>query len=302
MSQFSSAIAGFSASLSTLIFFPLEMIRVQMISGDGFSNNSIPKYQSSFHALAQIYRTQGFASLYRGCHISLFSSVAWSIYFFFYERAKQRYSKEFISTHPELYRILVAAEAAVISKVITNPMWVIKTRIMLQRNSKYWYGETLEAVKKIWKVDGAKGYFSGLVPGLVLCLNGAFQLYCYELLKEVLQSQDSTQKTALAGGSSKVLSTLLLYPMQTVMIRLQQEQYSASIGVGSANIKQSNLGNRFFEGFRDCVTKTYINMGMKGFYRGISIQLLRIVPNNALFFVVYEWMYKRSYALLTRQR
>lgn len=135
--QFASSVAGFVASLGSIILFPLDMIKVRLIVSDAFSSANIPKYKNPIHALKTLYADQGLLALYRGWHISLCSSFAWSIYFYFYEAAKKRYSNEFRQQHPEFVRFAVAAEAAVISRIITNPLWVIKTRIMLQNNSEH---------------------------------------------------------------------------------------------------------------------------------------------------------------------
>jgi len=294
-SQVASALSGMAGSAGTLLFYPLEMLKVHMIVSDGHSKNAIPYYRNAYHALKSIYESQGFLQLYRGCHINIFSTFAWSLYFFFYEKAKTRYSAEFKETHNEAYRFLVAAEAAVVSRVITNPLWVIKTRIMLQNSSQKWYGETFEAIRKTWKVEGLRGFAAGLTPGLVLCSSGAFQLYFYEHLKESIGSE-SSWKTGVAGGVSKLLSSSLLYPMQTVMVRLQQEQYSGTIAKRSVEVDLKTKGERIFSGFLNCIRSTYTHEGLRGFYRGLTVSLVRILPSNALFFMLYE----KSYSVFSR--
>ncbi|CAG9318931.1 unnamed protein product [Blepharisma stoltei] len=291
-SQLASSIAGFTASLGSIILFPLEMIKVRLIVSDAFNSALAQKYKSPIHALKSLYSNEGALSLYRGWHISLCSSFAWTVYFYFYESAKKRYSADFKQNHPEIYRFAVAAEAAVISRIITNPLWVIKTRVMLQNHTHHWYGDTIEAITKIYKLDGIKGYFSGLVPGLILCSNGAFQLYFYELLKEIMDGYNNSGKIAIAGGASKLLSTIALYPMQSVMVKLQQEQYGNLVSKSSKEIKGKVAEEKLFEGFWNCIVKTWNAEGYKGFYRGLSVQLLRILPTNALFFLIYEKTYK----------
>ena len=286
--QMQSALSGFIASLATTVFYPLEMIKVQMMASDKFSKNFIPLYQNPIHAIRSFYSSSGFLSLYRGCHISLLSGVAWSAYFAFYERAKLHYSDDFKESHKELFRFLVASEAAILSRLATSPMWVVKTRVMLQNQSSTWYGETWEAIIKIWRVDGFRGFFAGMIPGLILCSNGAFQLFFYEILKEKFNSNNSLVIAGASGGGSKLIATSLLYPMQTVMIRLQQEQYTNYIKKKSTDVGYTQRGKRIFAGTMDCILKSYNQQGIKSFYRGFTMQLLRIVPSNALFFVVYE--------------
>lgn len=71
-----SALAGFVGSLSTIALFPLETLKIHMMVSDGFSKNYIPKYNNAFHALRNIYTQKGALGLYKGCHLTLFSSLA----------------------------------------------------------------------------------------------------------------------------------------------------------------------------------------------------------------------------------
>ena len=281
-----SALAGLSGSMSNLILYPLEFVKVNIIVSDGHSKNFIPYYANSRQAFSSIYKSNGLLHFYKGCHVSLFSSVAWSVYFYIYDLAKYRYYT-IKDTHPNTYKFIVAAEAAIISRIITSPLWTIKTRLILQQNSIHWYGDTLEVMKKIWRVDGIKGYFAGLIPGLMLCSNGIFNLYFYELQKEVFNVNNSAL-TGIIAMNSKLLSSLFTYPIQLVMVRLQQEQFSNTILKDSANVPIKVSQERFFSGTLNCVKKTFQNEGYKGFYRGLSLQLIRTVPGNGLFFILYE--------------
>jgi hypothetical protein len=48
-------IAGFVAGMSTIIFFPAEMLRMHLIVSDGHSQNHLPKYKNTMHAFRHIY-------------------------------------------------------------------------------------------------------------------------------------------------------------------------------------------------------------------------------------------------------
>ena len=281
-----SAVAGLSGSLSSLILYPLEFVKINIMAGDGHSKNFIPRYRNARHAFMSIYETKGLLHFYKGCHMTLFSSIAWSLYFYEYDIAKKRYSN-LKDNYPNTYKFTVAADAAILSRFITSPIWTVKTRLILQQNSTYWYGDTLEVVKKIWKLDGIKGFFAGLVPGLMLCSNGAFNLYFYEMQKEIIHNH-STLFIGLIGMNSKLLASILTYPLQLIMINLQQEQYTSTIHIKSSRLQQEITKNKFFSGTLHCVKKTFHNEGIKGFYRGLSIQMMRTVPGNGLFFMLYE--------------
>jgi hypothetical protein len=116
-------------------------------------------------------------------------------------------------------------------------------------------------------------------------------MYFYETLKVMLDSQSSMYKTSIAGGASKVLATTFLYPAQTVMVRLQQEQYSNYIPKHADEITFKSSEAKLFDGTLNCILKTYRLEGIRGFFRGLSVQLLRQLPGNALFFIIYEGTY-----------
>lgn len=281
-----SAAAGLVGSMSGLIFFPLEFLKINIIAGDGYSKNFLPRYKTIKEACTDIYKTSGFLSFYRGCHVNAFSSIAWTLYFYIYDISKKRH-KSIEGTYPTLFKLLTASEAAVLSRVLTSPLWVIKTRLILQKNSLSWYGDTMEVVRKIWKIDGFKGYFAGLGPGLCLCTNGILNLFFYEVQKELFKCESNTC-IGLYGVNSKMMSTIVSYPIQLVMIKLQQEQYSGTILKKSGEVNGNQGDRRFFSSSWECVKTVFEKEGVRGFYRGFTLQLLRTLPGNGLFFILYE--------------
>jgi solute carrier family 25 folate transporter 32 len=84
-------------------------------------------------------------------------------------------------------------------------------------------------------------------------------------------------------------SSILTYPLITIKYRLQQEQYSCQIKKSSSEVNAKVVtSDPFYVSFRHCVSKTFQQEGVKGFYKGLSINVARVIPTNALFFVVYE--------------
>ena len=56
---------------------------------------------------------------------------------------------------------------------------------------------------------------------------------------------------------------------------------------------------RRYSGSLDCIKKIYLLEGLRGFYKGLSPNLLRVVPATMLTFVVYENI---SHSLLHRHQ
>merc|ERR1719251_503547 len=169
---------------------------------------------------------------------------------------------------------------------MTNPIWVVKTRLCLQsgdqvktasRSDPLVYRGFTDALFKIWRHEGLRGLYSGFVPGLFGVSHGAVQFMAYEELKNMYHNyynQDITTKLGTIeylsfAAISKLVAALTTYPYQVVRARLQDQQNK-------------------YAGSLDCISKILKLEGLKGFYKGLSPNLLRVVPATMITFVVYE--------------
>ena len=287
--NFQAAIAGFISSTATSVFFPLETIKVHLMVADGRSQNHSPQFKGSMQVLKALYKKGGVARLYRGWYLTTANSFAWSIYFYLYQWGKTTVPNALGPNHHELTKFLTAFQASICTTLIVNPPMVMKTRIMLLKYPQRWYQDMYDSAQKIWKLEGIRGFYSGLGPALCLSLNGTLHLYFYETLKEHFNSEGDNQKTTLIGAVSKLLSSALLHPVQTIKFRLQQEQHSSYILTPSKQIRTLSLPDKpLFGGVWDCIRSTWRHEGIPGFYKGLVINQIRLFPSNGLFFLVYE--------------
>jgi solute carrier family 25 folate transporter 32 len=282
-----AAVSAFIAGCSSVLFYPLELLKVQRIVSDGHSQNFMPQYSNSFKALRTTVKTEGITAMYRGCHLQLLDGFVWGGYFYIYQQAKA-YHAGLKETRPQTFRLLTAAEAAVVLKFAVSPLHVVKVRVMLIKNSEGWLRDTLDSAIKIWKVDGFRGFWSGMTPSLLLSSNGALHLFLYENFKVLGDTESSLWRTAAAGSLSKSLASFLTYPLQTIKFRLQQEQHTEIRLLRALNINRTPQSDKFFSGVWNCAVTTYTREGFRGFYRGLTLNLLRVAPSNGLFFVLYE--------------
>lgn len=85
--------------------------------------------------------------------------------------------------------MLAAAEAGICTLVLTNPIWVVKTRLCLQLNNDALPGDNrsykgmIDGLTKIYKTEGVKGLYRGFVPGMFGVSHGAVQFMVYEEMK-----------------------------------------------------------------------------------------------------------------------
>lgn len=137
--------------------------------------------------------------------------------------------------------------------------------------------------------EGWAALYKGLLPSLFLVSHGAIQFTAYEELRKVVAdfkskksrshsgSADSVLNSvdyAALGASSKVAAILLSYPFQVMRSRLQQRPSSEGIP-------------RYMDSWH-VIRETVRFEGVRGFYKGITPNLLKNVPAASITFIVYE--------------
>ncbi|KAL4217633.1 hypothetical protein ACF0H5_022375 [Mactra antiquata] len=278
--------AGISGGVvSTLVLHPLDLVKIrfQVQEGYGVAVSNRPQYQGLFHALRSIFTTNGFTGLYQGVTPNVWGAgLSWGLYFFFYNSIKTWMqdgdTKKALGASRH---ILIASEAGLLTLVLTNPIWVAKTRLCLQYEtssaSSVTYKGFMDTLVKLYKYEGIKGMYKGFVPGVLGISHGALQFMTYEEMKnkynQYLERPVDTRLTTVEylsfAAVSKIIAATVTYPYQVLRSRLQDQHTN-------------------YNGVIDVIRKIYKQLGMKGFYRGIVPALLRVTPACCITFVVYE--------------
>ena len=108
-------------------------------------------------------------------------------------------------TSPEnrhLINLYSSVTAGATSTIVTNPIWVIKTRLMSQSaltlfptsantptsrpplSAPWHYRSTLDAARKMYTTEGIRSFYSGLSPALLGLTHVAVHIPVYEVLKQ----------------------------------------------------------------------------------------------------------------------
>lgn len=239
---------------------------------------------------------QGARGLYAGAVPALVGNTAvWAVYFPCYEAAKRRASDaQGGAPLGPGGTMLAAAQAGALAATLTNPLWVVKTRLQLQRRERAsapgsarspaagpQYRGLYDGLRRVAAEEGVRGLYAGLGPSLLLVSHGMFQFAAYESLRAQATSQGalplSAPSAALCGAASKLLASLLTYPVQVLRSRLQQKG-------GDAAMRE--VGGSVWTGLRALLA----NEGPWAAYRGFGAHLLRVLPDASLKFAFYEAM------------
>jgi len=124
-----------------------------------------------------------FSGFYKGMSPLLYRETVYSIFHY----SLYRYLKEEVFTENGSWSMyfLPATVAGVAALLISHPFEVIRTRLqsgdVLEESKRY--GSVREAITKINKTEGSRGYFKGLFPRLIRKpINSGVTWMAYELL------------------------------------------------------------------------------------------------------------------------
>jgi len=274
----SGALAG---CISTFLLYPIENVKTRMQAmakanqqhqtiEEGATTGTVnlekkEKKPTVTDTVKEIIRKEGIKGFYKAIVPYVIGTLAsFGIYFFWYEFFKGIFSKQEFNAWQVMKTGLVAG---CITTTFTNPIWVVQTRILLEKSNKL---NLWEAIKSIVHNEGIGGFFKGLGASYVLVLNPIVQFVVYEFLKNKFAgTKYTTALIFIAGAISKAIATIVTYPYQTIKTLLQ-----------------ANKGKHVNQ--IDMILEVYAQKGMQGFYNGLSAKLSQTVINSALMLVIYE--------------
>ena len=150
-----------------------------------------------------------------------------AIYFFTYHNSKDFFAQR-LSKDSSLVHMLAAFCAGFTASTSTNPIWLIKTRVQLDRSraatgSKF---TVLQCIKLVYQESGLKGFYRGITASYMGISETMMHFVIYEQLKKLiltrnkeLEGRSSDQKTAndffmfmFAAACSKTTASAICYP------------------------------------------------------------------------------------------
>ena len=81
------------------------------------------------------------------------------------------------------HHLLAGAQAGFLTLLLTNPIWVIKTRMCLQYGSKQQKQTMTQAFQSLWREGGFLALYKGFIPACMAISHGAIQFMIYEEFK-----------------------------------------------------------------------------------------------------------------------
>ena len=260
------------------------------------ANQASIHFKETCGIIGNVYRQEGFRSLFKGLGPNLVGVIpARSINFFTYGTTKELYSKAFNNGHESpLIHLMSAATAGWATSTATNPIWMIKTRVQLDKAGKTRrYANSWDCLKSIVKNEGVRGLYKGLSASYLGSVEGILQWLLYEQMKLVIKNRsiekfghsNDGQKTtgerikewcqrSGSAGLAKFIASIVTYPHEVVRTRLRQSP------VENGKVKYTGL----LQSFKVIIKEE----GFASMYSGLTPHLMRTVPNSIIMFGTWE--------------
>jgi len=270
------SVAGFTAGLvSTLVVHPFDIVKTRL----QIEQYSKSRAGGSWRVVQTIAReaAQGgghsgalkssdvVRSFYRGLMPNMVgNSVSWGLYFMWYGNIKD-FVRTARGSEAQLRSsdyFLASGLSGILTAVFTNPIWVIKTRMLsTARHTPGAYRSITHGTSELYRTEGIRGFYRGLLPSLFGVSHGAIQFMAYEQLKNRWALKREGGREGLTNldylylsAGSKMFAGSITYPYQVVRSRLQI--YDAK---------------ERYNGAMDVVRQVFRREGIAGFYKGYVI-------------------------------
>ncbi|KAH8831278.1 mitochondrial carrier [Flagelloscypha sp. PMI_526] len=256
------------------------------------ARNLLYHFIETGHILRDIYTKESPSALFKGLGPTLVGVVpARSINFFTYGNGKQVLAQHFNNGHETpLIHLSAAALAGIATGTATNPIWVVKTRMQLSASKMAGLDSTprtglassLYTIRHIYAHEGVRGFYKGLTASYLGVTEGVIQWTLYEQLKSVTQNAAGPDGRGgvlewagmlTSAGVAKCCASLITYPHEVLRTRLRQPAVNGVIK---------------YTGLVQTLRLVLQEEGARSLYGGLSAHLMRVIPNAAVMYSIYE--------------
>ncbi|EEA28849.1 calcium dependent mitochondrial carrier protein, putative [Talaromyces marneffei ATCC 18224] len=299
---------GVAGAVSRTATAPLDRLKVYLIAHTGVREevvcaaqkgapvNAMRKgIQSLVDATKELWKAGGIRSLFAGNGLNVVKIMPESaIKFGAYEASKRAFAR--LEGHDDTKKIrptfqfLSGGLGGMVAQCFVYPVDTLKFRMQCELVQGGVQGNKLiaETARKMWQSAGVLAFFRGLPLGLVgMFPYAAIDLSTFEYLKQGLLARKARQDkcheddvplsnftTGAIGAFSGALGASFVYPLNVLRTRLQAQ--------GTV------LHPTTYNGIIDVTRTTYRTEGFRGFYKGITPNMLKVAPAVSISYIVYE--------------
>ncbi|KAL7271075.1 hypothetical protein RUND412_006192 [Rhizina undulata] len=246
-------------------------------------------------AIRTLWRAGGVSSFFAGNGLNIIKVLPESaIKFGSFEAAKRTLAKlegaNDVNQISPLSRFLAGGIGGVVSQFSIYPIDTLKFRMQCEMVENGARGNKLiaETLIKTWKNGGIQNFYRGLPLALIgIFPYSAIDLGMFEYMKRTYIKRKSNRLQCDEkyvqvpnwlvlgiGATSGSVGATIVYPINVLRTRLQAQ--------GTAMHPQT------YTGMSDVAAKTYKAEGLRGMFRGLTPNLLKVIPAVSISYLVYE--------------
>ncbi|KAL9005889.1 MAG: hypothetical protein Q9188_001351 [Gyalolechia gomerana] len=299
---------GIAGVVSRTATAPLDRLKVYLIAQTNVKDEAIKAAKSGspvqaakhasrpiIEASKTLWRMGGIRSLFAGNGLNVIKVMPESaIKFGSYEGSKRLLANLEGHNDPKALKpwtqFLAAGLGGMISQFAVYPLDTLKFRMQCETVEGGLHGNKLisDTARKMWKRNGIRSFYRGLPMGLVgMFPYSAIDLTTFEYTKRFVVSYNAKKRhcheddappgnfaTACMGAFSGAFGASVVYPLNLLRTRLQSQ--------GTA------IHPPTYTGIMDVTVKTIRGEGFRGLFKGITPNLLKVVPAVSITYVVYD--------------
>ncbi|KAI4214853.1 MAG: hypothetical protein LQ351_002566 [Letrouitia transgressa] len=299
---------GIAGVVSRTATAPLDRLKVYLIAQTSVKNEAINAAKSGapmqaakhasrplVEASKELWRLGGIRSLFAGNGLNVLKVMPESaIKFGSYEGSKRALARLEGHDNPEALhpwtQFLAAGMGGIISQFAIYPLDTLKFRMQCETVEGGPHGNKLilNTAKKMWTTTGVRSFYRGLPMGLLgMFPYSAIDLTTFEYTKRFFTKYKAKKyhcheddagpgniMTAGIGAFSGTFGATVVYPINLLRTRLQSQ--------GTA------IHPPTYTGIWDVTVKTVEAEGFRGLFKGVTPNLLKVVPAVSITYVVYD--------------
>ena len=276
---------GAAGAIARTFVAPVDRVKILMQtqhivrktggSSSGSSATAPPKYISLGQSLKTIVKEEGARKLWRGNGVNCIRVVPYSgCQFASYDKIKSLWLSRPGGDQnfgvPQ--RLSCGAGAAVVATCATYPLDMIRLRLSVQPELR----GVADSVRSILADGGGpRAFFKGFVPTVCsitpfVAINfAAFDTVKTAAHEQFPETRNNIPATLAMGAMSGLFAQTCCYPLDLVRRRMQ-------------------LKGHVYNGVVDALRTIGKEEGLRGFYKGMVPNAVKVVPNTAIRFMAYD--------------
>ncbi|KAG6468316.1 hypothetical protein ZIOFF_072992 [Zingiber officinale] len=311
-----------------------ERIAKKTSQASAIGGGHLPSSGGTIYEMLQLIKMEGWGGLYSGLKPSLVgTATSQGIYYYFYQLLKNKAESIAAARKKKglgdgtvgmFSWLVVAAIAGSLNVLLTNPIWVLVTRMQTHTQAERKIMEArkeailkeyaritnvenelaklelikpqpygaFHAVREVYNEAGIKGFWKGLIPTLIMVCNPSIQFMIYETSLKHLRKKRSGN-----GNGVKDVTALQVYIIH-FSISLTTNGTNAKLLVffleSRLQAKQEIGKNAMsrYTGTLDAILKMIRYEGLYGFYKGMGTKIVQSVFAASVLFMVKEELVK----------